>query len=103
MNGDGIDDVLVGAPFGSAQVTATERVGRLYAFYGSKGLAGTFGLARHSDFVLYGHRTGDRTGTTIATGDVNGDGKDDILVGAPLSPNLMGDGVVGRAYLVYSP
>lgn len=102
VNGDGIDDVLIGAPFGAAQVTATERVGRLYVFYGSKGLAGTFGLARHSDFVLYGHRTGDRTGMPIATADVNGDGKDDILVGAPLSPNLLGEGISGRAYLIYS-
>lgn len=102
VNGDGIDDVLIGAPFGSAQVTATERVGRLYVFYGAKGLAGTFGLARHSDFVLYGHRTGDRTGATVTTADVNGDGKDDIIVGAPRSPNLMGEGVSGRAYLIYS-
>ena len=102
INGDGIDDVLVGAPFGSAQVTATERVGRLYAFFGSKGLAGTFGLARHSDFVLYGHRPGDRTGATVGAADVNGDGRDDILVGAPLSRSLLGEGVTGRAYLIYS-
>lgn len=102
INGDGIDDVMIGAPFGSAQVTATERVGRVYAFYGAKGLAGTFGLARHSDFVLYGHRTGDRTGASIIAADVNGDGKDDMVVGAPLSPNLLGEGVSGRAYLVYS-
>lgn len=102
INGDGIDDVLIGAPFGGAQVTATERVGRVYVFYGAKGLAGTFGLSKHADFVLYGHRTGDRTGAAIATGDVNGDGKDDILVAAPRSPNLMGEGVAGRAYLVYS-
>jgi hypothetical protein len=103
VNGDGIDDILIGAPFGSAQVTATERVGRVYAFLGYKGLAGTFGLARHSDFVLYGHRTGDRTGASVLSADVNGDGKDDILVGAPLSANLLGEGGnTGRAYLIYS-
>jgi hypothetical protein len=103
LNGDGIDDVLVGAPFGAAQVTAVKSVGRVYGFLGAKGLAGTFGLARYSDFILYGHRSGDRTGAAIVAADVNGDGKDDILIAAPLASSLLGKGRVGKAYLVYSP
>ena len=102
INGDGIDDVLIGAPFGAAQVTATEQVGRVYGFYGSRGLAGTFGLARHTDFVLYGHRSGYRTGATVGVADINGDGKGDLLIGAPRAPSLLTRKISGRAYVIYS-
>jgi len=78
VNGDGFDDVLVGAPsYGQ---------GRIYLFYGSAD--GTF---RTPDWSMEGTQTPDspanvtaRFGATIAgIGDRNHDGFDDFLVGAP--------------------
>ncbi len=53
------------------------------------------------EFVLYGHRSGYSTGAAIAVADVNGDGKDDLLVGAPLAPSFLGKRLAGRTYLIY--
>lgn len=86
VNGDGIDDFVVGAPgdgygYGSAD-------GRAYVVFGKTNLAssGTLGLESLSGsngFVLRGE-TADLAGSSVSiTGDINGDGFDDIAVGAP--------------------
>jgi hypothetical protein len=94
VNGDGFNDLLIGAPFnGSA--------GAVYLVLGSA--ASTGGALNGAGIIKYtGEVAGDQAGFSISgAGDVNGDGFDDFLVGAPFNDNGAGSGTDdGAAYLV---
>ena len=79
MNGDGFDDLIVGAYLNDDGGTDA---GRAYVYYGGPGADTT------ADLTFTGE-TGDRLGHSVGTaGDMNGDGFDDLIVGAYLN----GDG-----------
>ncbi len=86
VNGDGVDDIIVGAPFHSGPATLA---GRAMVFSGADGtLLHTFDGEESLNFF----------GTSVAiAGDVNGDGHADVLVGA--DANNSGGTDAGRAYL----
>ena len=80
VNGDGYDDVILGAP-GYSNST-----GRAYVFEGSAS-----GLATAAATVLTGGFALDALGDTVAgVGDVNGDGYDDVVVSVPGSASWTG-------------
>ncbi len=83
VNGDGFDDVLVGAFYGS---DGGALAGETYLIFGtSSGIADIdlTGLSTSVGIVIQGNAAGDRLGTSVSwAGDVNGDGFDDIIVGA---------------------
>ncbi len=73
INGDGFDDVVVGAP---------------YHGYGSIPLSGMARIFSGQDgsvlFTIYGDSQGDQLGHAVSdAGDVDDDGIDDVIVGAP--------------------
>ncbi len=81
---DGFDDMIVGAPWESSSGAATV-------------ISGASGLAIHS---FPGHSGGSHFGTSVSgAGDVDGDGFDDLIVGAPYQDGVQSD--AGSAY-VYS-
>ena len=86
VNNDGIQDVIVGAPDATFSVSAVNRVGAgiVYVVLGKMTLAGTIDTnAGQADISILGGKSGDKLGYSIAIGDVNGDGIDDIIMGAP--------------------
>jgi len=76
VNGDGYADIIVGAPYWQ---TSGEMRGGAWVYYGSAG-----GTHSSPDWHILGSHQGAQYGYAVGTaGDVNGDGYDDVIVGAP--------------------
>lgn len=98
VNGDGISDIVVGSPFYTK--SGAKWAGKVSVFFGAQ----LFNLktidlsTAKPDLVMYGASEGDQFGGSVASGDYNDDGCDDILVGAH---NAAYGGLrTGRAYLI---
>ena len=103
INSDGIDDLIIGAV--GAAPNGNSIAGRSYVVFGSaSGLPNPFNLSSlngSTGFVLNGEALGDYSGRSVsAAGDINGDGIDDLIIGATgAEPN--GDRFAGRSYVVF--
>jgi hypothetical protein len=94
VNGDGYDDVIVGAPYYDNGQT---NEGRVWVYHGSaSGLISlaAFRAESNQSYAHYGHAVG-------TAGDVNGDGYDDVIVGAPVYNNGQTD--EGLAVVYHGP
>ncbi len=100
INGDGYADLLIGAygyPQGSYK-------GRSYVVFGGASV-GNYGVIALSTlngaggFKLDGENNGDGSGFSVSiVGDINGDGHDDLLIGACQYPGGINK---GRSYVVF--
>jgi hypothetical protein len=97
VNGDGFDDILLGGPALSA--------GRSRVVFGGDSLPATLNLTTlgAAGFTLIGQDSEDYTGRGVSSaGDVNGDGFDDLLIGAYLADgagNTKSNS--GQSYIVF--
>jgi VCBS repeat-containing protein len=105
VNGDGYDDVAVGAPAMVDLIAGTgtlAAVGAVFVFYGSSsGLPVTPTVRLQPTTAV----AGALFGYNIAGGDITGDGKNDILVGAPMdniAVSVSGSTINGRVGKVYA-
>ena len=75
VNGDGFDDVLVSAAIRSQNL---DQRGRVYLYLGSAG-----GPATTEAWFVEGEQSYTNLARALASGDVNGDGLSDALLGNP--------------------
>ena len=96
LNGDGRDDLVIGAP--GESIGSAGDAGAVHVLPGSAS-----GLVPGSEVMLYQGNAGiagtssanDRFGASVAVGDVNGNGFDDLIVGIP------GEGGAGAIHVVF--
>ena len=91
INGDGFDDVIIGAPnegnytdyfFGYG--FGSDRRGESYIIFGSSDIGTSGGLDINRQLTLRGQNPDDALGSSVSgAGDINGDGIEDIIIGAP--------------------
>ncbi len=104
VNADGFDDAIVGDP--RAVPDGIWDAGSSYVVFGGP-FVGSGGTIEAGDFdgsngfILNGIQPGDRAGFAVGgAGDINGDGVDDIVIGAALAdPN--GLSLAGTSYVVF--
>ncbi|EDZ67045.1 FG-GAP repeat domain protein [Nitrosococcus oceani AFC27] len=86
VNGDGFDDLVFGNPYASPN--GLDGAGQSYVVFGTDGgfpaALDLSTLDGSNGFVLNGIEAGDHSGRSVSgAGDVNGDGFDDLVIGAP--------------------
>ncbi len=105
VNGDGYADVAIGAPGLIDVISGTgtlASVGAVFVYYGSSNGLSTTPNAKLQPSTCV---AGALFGFSIAGGDIDGDGKSDIIVGAPLDKvtistggSSTASGMVGKVY-----
>ena len=110
LNADGIDDLIVANDFGDGPSDSRFSGGEVYVLYGKPTWPASIELvtpdpdATSADVTLFGQFLDHRFGSAVATGDVNGDLIDDLVVGAiglGRGTGGMEEWLVGTVYVFY--
>ncbi len=86
VNGDGYDDVIVGAPL---HTNGQSEEGAAYLWLGSATGLDPNATTANADWSFEGNQQNARFGWSVATaGDVDGSGRSDVLIGAPRATSV---------------
>jgi hypothetical protein len=118
VNGDGLDDMLIGCPATDGSMTAPSARGHVYVLFGTTAPAnvdlanlGTGGFVITGPLIPAGafgvgtrpfgaYLSGPRSGLYGAAADVNGDDRDDIVIGSSTESNNSRT-LSGSTYVIY--
>jgi hypothetical protein len=98
LNGDGLDDAVVGAPYEPASGAAGS--GLTYVVFGPATASGD--ISTLADITIAPGATADYCGRHVdGSGDLDGDGSPDLVLGCPYTSDRATYG--GAAYVLYGP
>ncbi|MBN1514919.1 MAG: FG-GAP repeat protein [Phycisphaerae bacterium] len=82
LNGDSYGDIVLGVHSADGD-TGRDQAGRVYVVFGAPfptGTSRTLTNSSHYDVLIYGKSTYDETGDFVLTGDLTGDGLDELII-----------------------
>jgi hypothetical protein len=96
LNGDGVGDLIAASSLADPVLPPKKTdAGAVYVWWGGASLAS--GSALGADVILTGEKRDDQFGDAVASGDLDGDGLEDLIVGVPLQDPLGSN--VGSVYV----
>jgi Ca2+-binding RTX toxin-like protein len=102
VNGDGLADIIIGAP--EPLYYSGQGGGSAFVVFGKTGGLSDIDLANlapSDGFRINGAAVGDKAGYSVSSaGDFNGDGFDDVIIGAP-DADPDGNTDAGSAYVIF--
>ncbi len=109
VNGDGFDDLIIGAKFADASGNLKGNAGDSYVIFGKADWSMTptidLNTLGSAGITIFGANAGDFSGGSVSgAGDVNGDGFDDLIVGAERADPAnaaTGDNRAGKSYILF--
>ncbi len=109
VNGDGFDDVAITASYANGLGNASNRAGESYIVFGQPTPLATIDLALlgtpggPAGFTIIGGDEQDFSGISIhGAGDVNGDGFDDLIIGAVYADGPANQrNLAGESYVIF--
>ncbi|MFQ5474101.1 MAG: FG-GAP repeat protein, partial [Dehalococcoidia bacterium] len=82
LDGDGIDDILAGAPLADGCNNGSADAGDVYVISGRDTVPESIALDNAGDLTYFGGGAGDVAGFSVTAADFDGDGRKDLVIGA---------------------
>ena len=101
FNGDGARDVVMAASTADGPQNVRPDAGEAYVLLGPLPQSGERDTADGADAIIYGAAAGDTLGRSAVAGDFNGDGIDDLALGAPSAAGAGGSGQAGAVFVIF--
>ncbi|TKJ29177.1 hypothetical protein CEE39_09360, partial [bacterium (candidate division B38) B3_B38] len=101
VNGDGFDDLIIGAYY--ADPGDRTNAGETYVIFGASFSSPPYTIdlsTTPADITVCGAAAYDYSGYAVASGDVNGNGNNDIIIGAN-GADAAGGGNAGETYVIF--
>lgn len=105
LSGDMSADIVMASQFSDAPDGGRESCGEVYVFRGSlkSVVAAKAGGALLAEVTIIGEKSGDSIGAAVVAADLSGNGRPELIIGAPNSPGLASGGEPRRGRVIFVP